>query len=1021
MTPFAFADSTRLSGTLPPALGFLASLMDVELYETQLSGTVPTGMCATALDLHGCLISSIGILTGCQTLTSLDVSDNLLTSLPTGLPPTLTHLYLGSNPLHNSAVELGSLLHALPALAALDVGFLELPVQLSVVGTQGGTRITMPPAGDCRLGSRETPACRLKLQLYDNQSKVVKVGGLKPNLTFGTDCDVYTATLPGWDSDSYGPATGRWNCHQVSPVPMADNGDGSYTATIPSDWSPPNIKTPLLVSFFDTTLSMGAEDNLQFFPLWDSGGGFHQDWVNTGAVAVPYEAASCNTAAHTRPDPATGAFCVCQDERYKPDATAASGSAALAGCSRVCPNAGEVPDSSSPTGCACAPGYYDVQAAGAIGCVGGTGGWEAALTGGAVATAAANLAAGRRCSSCSLVEQCADCSSSGRVSVHAGFRTNATNLEQELTKAAASASGSAVLIFRCPDGVGETGCPAFVLGSGPDGRLTDAPTNGTGVSLGCGGNQTGLLCGSCAPGYAHTLHGGGQHCESCDSSSLLLADYGTTSRVLLGAAALAALLLLVTAGKLVGCLPRLASLRQAVQANLKILVGLAQVLTLLSSVLGLLFPPAPRQTLSYAALIIVDCKKLFQLNCQVNDFYDRTMLSIFCPPLAVAAVVGGRWFYMQRVREQDPVAARVAAAELGWFCTMLLYPQLSATIFKLLQCRELGPALSVLEDDYGVLCTSPDDADAAARYRFFYVVGLALVAAVPVGIPCALLAALLRARRRALHAADEDDSDGEGWAGGEQEDGGGGSLVDRAHQRLHAQGYGFAIADFRAGCLWYEPVDLLRKLALTGLLQFFWRGTAAQAACGCTLAVLALVGQVWLQPYREPVANMLKLMADFQIFFTFLISFVLRVLSNGNGDFGVSEPAKADFYGYLLLGTWATTVGTGLALTGWQVRRRWAFQARMRSAVDFAGGGFGDGGVDGSRLLLAAAAGSGGEARADSRGGEEMVDYRRSQMWRAGGAHAGAELPSSGLLPPLPPPTAAGGRDSGDVGGGRHR
>ena len=32
----------------------------------------------------------------------------------------------------------------------------------------------------------------------------------------------------------------------------------------------------------------------------------------------------------------------------------------------------------------------------------------------------------------------------------------------------------------------------------------------------------------------------------------------------------------------------------------------------------------------------------------------------------------------------------------------------------------------------------------------------------------------------------------------------------------------------RPGCFWYEPVDLLRKLALTSLLQFVERGTAMQ-------------------------------------------------------------------------------------------------------------------------------------------------------------------------------------------------
>ena len=48
--------------------------------------------------------------------------------------------------------------------------------------------------------------------------------------------------------------------------------------------------------------------------------------------------------------------------------------------------------------------------------------------------------------------------------------------------------------------------------------------------------------------------------------------------------------------------------------------------------------------------------------------------------------------------------------------------------------------------------------------------------------------------------------------------------------------FGFCTDDFRPEWLWFEPVDLIRKLTLTGLLQFVWRGTVAQAFCGCIAA-----------------------------------------------------------------------------------------------------------------------------------------------------------------------------------------
>ena len=55
-------------------------------------------------------------------------------------------------------------------------------------------------------------------------------------------------------------------------------------------------------------------------------------------------------------------------------------------------------------------------------------------------------------------------------------------------------------------------------------------------------------------------------------------------------------------------------------------------------------------------------------------------------------------------------------------------------------------------------------------------------------------------------------------------------------------------------------------------------GTAAQAFFGCIISFASFGMQLWLRPYREPEANTLKMLVDTQIFLTFLLSFILRVL-----------------------------------------------------------------------------------------------------------------------------------------------
>jgi len=48
--------------------------------------------------------------------------------------------------------------------------------------------------------------------------------------------------------------------------------------------------------------------------------------------------------------------------------------------------------------------------------------------------------------------------------------------------------------------------------------------------------------------------------------------------------------------------------------------------------------------------------------------------------------------------------------------------------------------------------------------------------------------------------------------------------------------FGFCTKDYRPACVMFEPIDMLRKLALSGLLQFVRRGTAFQVFCGCVLS-----------------------------------------------------------------------------------------------------------------------------------------------------------------------------------------
>jgi hypothetical protein len=210
-----------------------------------------------------------------------------------------------------------------------------------------------------------------------------------------------------------------------------------------------------------------------------------------------------------------------------------------------------------------------------------------------------------------------------------------------------------------------------------------------------------------------------------------------------------------------------------------------------------------------------------------------------------------------------------------------------------------------------------------SRYARYKSAAHILVVVVPIGFPLALLAALLHTWRqsRTLWANGDGDSD----------DAAGDDAGERQFARFHYARveslFGSVVEDFRAGCWWFEPVDLVRKLSLSGLLQFVHRGTAAQCFCGSAIAFASFGVQQRLQPYREPESNILKALVDAQLFLAFLVSFILRVLDMPG--FLALEPFGEDAYGMLLVCSMALLVCAALALTAMQIARRQKFRARL--------------------------------------------------------------------------------------------
>ena len=875
-----------LCGTIPSELGGLQELQQLHLESNPaLCGTIPSELGALValryMYLHSILALSgtVPSLTGCKHLEVLDLHNCSLTALPASLPASITHLYLDHNPIDAHLADLSSVLGSVSALRVLDVGFINSKVQLEQ------NRVGADVEGGS-YGTRvanpgscriDTP-CAFVLAMYDDYGESVHQGGLLHNLTL---------RLGGLSA------------------PMVDNRDGTFTAAIPNGW----------VTAVGSYMFEFAHSGQDFRPMMsgpttiataddcdaDVGG------VCAGLRTVEFLPRDCPAVSHTRPDEVGGATCVCRPDFILDGNTNSTNS--TNSCHRDCHHHLGETVSRDGGSCECSENHYDVRKTGVLLCT--TGDWrpEGGLK--VYTDAAALVRNGSKCLACPA--ECVSCKDGG-VTLDKGWRLDGKSLTEIRDRLGSAADTQAQFAYRCPNAAyGDDPCPQLRLDTIP--KTVETETNKSYSRL-CAGHHTGRLCFSCEQGFSRRTSDG--TCNPCGTDGIE-EHFGVSGQTF-------ALLVAVGGASVVAmvCLQkvRLKQAKVQVCSLVKIALGLAQVLSLLKDCLNILYPSHARHAMSYTALFTADVSTLVQFDCRGWAWFDTWLLRVVGAPCFAMCLVALRYLW-QRNRGEKEEALSNAVKSL-FLVVLLLYPQVSSTIMSALRCRALGATVSVLEVDYAVSCLDP-------RYLNYRLAAWLLLAVWPVGIPVGLLGLLWRHWRRnareygSTRALDVIDNE---------------SFALYSKSKL-SERYGFCLDDYRPQCWYFEPVDMLRKLALSGLLQFIERGTAAQVFVGCGIAFFSFGVHVRLLPYLQSDSNVLKLAAEALIFMTFLISFVLRVLPR----IETFEPLNAKSYDYVLLGAFAAFAALFVGLVARQVYRHRRFQQGFTAFVGSAfSGEHGEGG-----------------------------------------------------------------------------
>eukprot|EP01046_Picozoa_sp_COSAG06_P041055 COSAG06_NODE_5045_length_3764_cov_12.821282_1_plen_1059_part_01 len=527
-----------LSGTIPHELGNLTALVYLWLYSNpSLSGTIPRELgnltALQKLDMHSNLglSGTLPALTDATSLISLIVDNCSLTGLPTSLPRSISHLYLNHNPIRANSSGLSTLLGSLDGstLHVLDAGF-SWPLQLGPFDSSdsgyGGTRVGNP--SPCHIGAR----CEFTLHMYDQDNQPARVGGLVSGLRLRLNSSTETA--------------------------MVDNRDGSFTASIPAGWI--GSKGPQLFRFLDG-------DGVEFKPTKTADGMVVNVAGEDSLRTVEFLPRECPAGTHTVADDATGATCVCEKpEQFEPDAANTNSSSTLS-CHRRCRPEESV--SSDGGSCVCSGGNYDTNLHGTLLC--STNGWEDvhAKSIPAFTQAQETRREGGKCVACP--SECTRCED-GAVTVLKGWRFNSTSTGELRSQLAAGKDGRPQWLYSCP--YEKEDCPEIKLSAGAEQEEEDE-------TLLCPSHHDGPLCATCEQGFSRRGSSDNK-CEACsDMSGYIEAQFGLSAGWF---SAVVAAIVAAVGGAAYVLRGQLLILKEA-KTNLRILLGSAQVLSLLPSVL----------------------------------------------------------------------------------------------------------------------------------------------------------------------------------------------------------------------------------------------------------------------------------------------------------------------------------------------------------------------------------------------------------------------------------------------------
>ncbi|CAN0353583.1 unnamed protein product [Ectocarpus sp. 6 AP-2014] len=363
----------------------------------------------------------------------------------------------------------------------------------------------------------------------------------------------------------------------------------------------------------------------------------------------------------------------------------------------------------------------------------------------------------------------------------------------------------------------------------------------------CHQGYEGPYCSVCSEGYAVSLVFTCTKCVDDRGGIALLVVVGV---FVLGAAIVLYMHLVLeeTDGASRGVIHRLTE-RLPLQ-SMKIVVVVWQIVSQFASVANVTYPDVYQRFLDAVNVLNFDVLWIPSAGCVVEvDFHGRLLVSTIGPLVALALLVMTYTVAKRRNYGSEVALQRVGQKHMSMILliSFLVYSSVSAMVFQTFACEELDNGVKYLRADYRIECDS-------LEHRAFQVFAGVMILVYPVGIPL-FYAHLLYKNRGVLQSED--------------------TVIRETSPQVQP------ISDlwmpYKPGWFYYELIECLRRMSLTGVVVFIYPNTAAQVAVTLVIAFAFALLSERLAPYVSKWDASISLAGHIIVFISMYVALLRKV------------------------------------------------------------------------------------------------------------------------------------------------